>query len=187
MKKKLIKTFIFIAFIGVLIIGITAIRTIVYPIKYKDQIVAHSVNNNLDPYLALAVINAERGFDKYATSNKEAKGLMQITEATAKEVNITTQSTDEINNMTIYDIDVNVEIGCNYLASLISRYNGNYYIAICAYNAGIGNVNKWIEQGIIPDNLNTTDIDLPFEETTNYLKKVISNYEIYKKIYPSLY
>ena len=37
MKKKLVKTFIFIAFIGVLVIGITAIRTIVYPIKYKDQ------------------------------------------------------------------------------------------------------------------------------------------------------
>ena len=111
---------------------------------------------------------------------------MQITEATAKEVNESTQSTDEINDTTIYDVDVNIEIGCNYLASLISRYNGNYYLAICAYNAGIGNVNKWIEAGIISSTLDTADINLPFKETTNYLKKVISNYEVYKKIYPSL-
>ncbi len=185
-KKSLFKSLILMSIIGIIIIGILVLRTFVYPLKYKEQIVAHSISNNLDPYLALAVINAESGFDKYATSNKEAKGLMQITEATAKEINEATKSTEEINDTTIYDIDVNVEIGCNYLASLISRYNGNYYIAICAYNAGIGNVNKWLETGIISSTLDTTDISLPFAETTNYLKKVISNYEIYKKIYPSL-
>lgn len=186
MKKSLFKSLILILFISVIVVSILILRTSVYPLKYKEQIVAHSISNNLDPYLALAVINAESGFDKYATSNKEAKGLMQITEATAKEVNESTQSTDEINDTTIYDVDVNIEIGCNYLASLISSYNGNYYLAICAYNAGIGNVNKWIEAGIISSTLDTTDINLPFKETTNYLKKVISNYEVYKKIYPSL-
>ena len=105
---------------------------------------------------------------------------------TAKEVNDVTQSTDEINDLTIYDINVNIEIGCNYLASLITRYNGNYYLAICAYNAGIGNVNKWLDQGLIPYDLDTTDIELPFNETTNYLKKVIKSYKAYKRVYPSL-
>ena len=86
---------------------------------------------------------------------------MQITDATAKEVNDNTNSAEEINDDTLYDVDVNVELGCNYLQSLILKYNGNYYLAVIAYNAGMGNVDKWMEQGIVDDNLNSTDIDLP--------------------------
>lgn len=186
MKKRLISSIIVVCIVLAFLIGIIAIRTYVYPIKYKEQILKYSNTNNLDPYLILAIINTESKFDVDATSNKEAKGLMQITESTAKEINDTTMSTNEINDMTIYDIDVNIEIGCNYLASLITRYNGNYYLAICAYNAGIGNVSKWLDQGIIPYDLDTTDIELPFNETTNYLRKVIKNYKAYKKIYPAL-
>lgn len=186
MKKKLALYTAFTCIIVAVIVGILVLRTYVYPIKYKEQILEYSKKNNLDPYLTLAIINTESKFNTKATSNKEAKGLMQITEPTAKEINNVTHSVDEINNSTIYDINVNLELGCNYLASLITRYKGNYYIAICAYNAGIGNVNKWIEQGSIPDKLDTTDITLPFNETTNYLKKVIKAYEVYKIIYPSL-
>lgn len=186
MKKRLIINCVLIGIVAIFIVGIIAVRTFVYPLKYKEQIIKYSKSNNLDPYLAFAVINTESNFDCNATSNKEAKGLMQITEATAKEVNDITHSADDINNATIYDVDVNVEIGCNYLASLISRYNGNYYIAICAYNAGIGNVNKWLDQGIIPYDLDTIEIKLPFNETTNYLRKVVNSYKTYKKIYPSL-
>lgn len=186
MKKRLIPTLV-IVFIGVLfIIGLILPRIYMYPIKYKEKVLTYSKSNNLDPYLTFAVINTESNFNKEATSAKNAKGLMQITEPTAKEVNDITHSASEINNTTIYDVDINLEIGCNYLASLIDRYKGNYYIAICAYNAGIGNVNKWLEQGIINYNLNTTDITLPFNETTNYLKKVIRSYNMYKKIYITL-
>lgn len=186
MKKKIALYTVFICIIAAVIVGILALRTYVYPIKYKEQILEYSKKNNLDPYLILAIINTESKFNSKATSNKEAKGLMQVTEPTAKEINDVTRSTEEINDFTIYDININLEIGCNYLASLITRYNGNYYLAICAYNAGIGNVNKWIEQGIISDKLDTTDVSLPFNETTNYLKKVIKAYKVYKKIYPSL-
>ena len=69
MKKSLFKSLILILFISVIVVSILILRTSVYPLKYKEQIVAHSISNNLDPYLALAVINAESGFDKYATSN----------------------------------------------------------------------------------------------------------------------
>ncbi len=166
-----------------LILGLYATRTFVYPLKYKEQIMKYSQKNNIDPYLILAIINTESKFNKDAVSSMKAKGLMQITKPTAEEINTMTNSAPEINDNTIYDIDVNIEIGCYYLASLIERYNGNYYLAICAYNAGIGNVNKWIEQNIIPPTLDTTDVKLPFNETTNYLKKVVKAYEVYKKIY----
>lgn len=178
------KTYIVLIVILVMVmLGIHAIKTFVYPLKYKEQIIKYSKANNIDPYLILAIINTESKFNKDAVSNMKAKGLMQITKPTAEEINNMTNSTEQINDDTIYDVDVNLDIGCYYLASLIERYNGNYYLAICAYNAGMGNVNKWIEQDIIPSTLDTTDIKLPFKETTNYLKKVIKAYEMYKKIY----
>ena len=50
----------------------------------------------------------------------------------------------------------------------------------------MGNVDNWLAQGILNDNLDTTDVSLPFSETTNYLKKVVHNYKTYKILYPNL-
>ena len=186
MKKKVISVILIIIFLILLVCGFIGIKTYVYPLEYKDEVLEYSKKYNLDPYLVFAVINAESGFDKHATSSKNAKGLMQITESTAKEVNEITNSVDSLDEENIYNEDINIELGCQYLASLISRYNGNYYLAICSYNAGIGNVDKWISQGQITEELNTTNIELPFKETTRYLKKVIHNYKMYKVIYPKL-
>ena len=167
-------------------IGITALKTFVYPIKYIDIIKEEAKNNNIDPYLVLAIIKTESSFNAKATSSKNAKGLMQMIESTANEVNDRINAYKDIENTDIYEVDINIELGCNYFASLIKRYNGNYYLAICAYNAGLGNVDKWIDEGIISDNLadykNTT---LPFKETEKYLKKVINTYTIYKILYHS--
>lgn len=186
MKKKVISYSLFIIFLILVVCGFIGIKTYVYPLEYKDEVLEYSQKYNLDPYLVFAVINAESGFDKHATSSKNARGLMQITESTAKEVNEITNSVDSLDEENIYNEDINIELGCQYLASLISRYNGNYYLAICSYNAGIGNVDKWISQGQITEELNTTNIELPFKETTRYLKKVIHNYKMYKVIYPKL-
>lgn len=185
MKKDIVILLIIAIVVGLVLGGIVIVKTF-YPLKYTEQVVSYAKKHHIDPYLALAVINTESRFNKDATSSQEAKGLMQITDATAKEVNDNTNSTDEITEDTLYDVDVNVELGCNYLQSLILKYNGNYYLAVIAYNAGMGNVDNWMEKGIIDDNLDTTDIQLPFSETTNYLKKVIHNYKIYKILYPNL-
>lgn len=186
MKKKVISYSLIIIFLILVVCGFIGIKTYVYPLEYKDEVLEYSQKYNLDPYLVFAEINAESGFDKHATSSKNARGLMQITESTAKEVNEITNSVDSLDEENIYNEDINIELGCQYLASLISRYNGNYYLAICSYNAGIGNVDKWISQGQITEELNTTNIELPFKETTRYLKKVIHNYKMYKVIYPKL-
>ena len=186
MKKKVISYSLIIIFLILVVCGFIGIKTYVYPLEYKDEVLEYSQKYNLDPYLVFAVINAESGFDKHATSSKNARGLMQITESTAKEVNEITNSVDLLDEENIYNEDINIELGCQYLASLISRYNGNYYLAICSYNAGIGNVDKWVSQGQITEELNTTNIELPFKETTRYLKKVIHNYKMYKVIYPKL-
>ena len=61
-------------------------------------------------------------------------------------------------------------------------YGGNYYLAISAYNAGIGTVAKWIEEGIIKED--ASDIEnIPYKETNNYVRKILKNYKIYKELY----
>lgn len=58
------------------------------------------------------------------------------------------------------------------------------YLAICAYNAGLGNVDKWIENGIVSENLDDyNENDIPFNETKRYLKNVIKTYKMYKILY----
>lgn len=172
---------VFIALVTIVIFAM--VKQALYPLEYKTEVIEYSNKYNLDPYLVLAIINTESKFDKHATSSQNAKGLMQITDATAEEMNEMTNTADEITDENIYDEEVNIELGCKYLASLINRYDGNYYVAVCAYNAGIGNVNNWIEEGIISKDLDTTDVTLPFSETTLYLKKVIDSYDKYKSIY----
>ncbi len=186
MKKKNIILSGIIGLFLFVILGFTIVKTFVYPLKYEDIVLENSYKYNLDPYLVFAVINTESNFNKNATSSKNAKGLMQIMDSTAQEMNEMTNSVESINDESMYDEYINIELGCKYLASLISRYNGNYYIAVCAYNAGIGNVNNWIDSDIIPKDLDTVNNTLPFSETTKYLKKVISNYETYKMLYPQL-
>lgn len=170
----------------IILFGIMLVRTFVFPLKYEDIVLENSYKFNLDPYLVFALINTESNFNKTATSIKDAKGLMQITNSTAEEVNQITNSADNITDETIYDENINIELGCKYLSDLIVRYSGNYYLAICAYNAGFGNVDSWIDNGKISKTLDSINIELPFSETTRYLKKVISNYEIYKVLYPQL-
>jgi len=185
MKKDIIFILFFCILVGIILSTIVVLKTF-YPLKYSKEVISYASNYHIDPYLALAVINTESRFNKDATSSQEAKGLMQITDSTAKEINDNINSTDEINENSLYDVNINIELGCNYLQTLIAKYNGNYYLAVIAYNAGMGNLDKWIQQGIVDDNLETTDINLPFSETTKYLKKVIHCYKIYKIIYPNL-
>ena len=83
MKHKVIWCFSIISIIAMFIIGIYTIRTFVFPTKYLKQVLIYSNKYNLDPYLILAIINTESNFNKEATSIKNAKGLMQITDSTA--------------------------------------------------------------------------------------------------------
>ena len=186
MLKNIFKRLIIFLIIIVICIfaAIFILKTYIYPRTHFDIVKEEASNNNVDPYLVLAIIKTESGFDSLATSNKNAKGLMQIMESTAEDINNNLHLIDDLNETNIYDPEVNIAFGCKYLSYLINHYQGNYYLAICAYNAGMGNVDKWIEDEIIDYNLNISkDVNIPFSQTKNYLEKVINSYNMYRLLY----
>lgn len=177
--KKIIKfILIIICLILIYMISIEFLKKFIYPDTYIDIVKEESVKNDIDPYLVLAIIKTESGFDSMAISKKQAKGLMQIMDSTANDIN------SEVSEKNIYNVNTNIKLGCEYLNYLIETYDGNYYLAVCAYNAGLGNVNEWVKEGVVSENLaDSNNTNIPFKETNIYLKKVIGSYNMYKFLY----
>ena len=154
----------------------------IYPKEYSEYVEKYSQEYNVDQLLIYAVIKAESNFDENVISNSNAKGLMQLMDSTAHEVasNIITNQTFETDML--FDAETNIKLGTKYLSELLEKYDGNYYLAVAAYNAGIGTVDNWIEEGIIkPDGSDVENI--PYKETNNYVRKIIRDYGIYEELY----
>lgn len=151
----------------------------IYPLKYSEYVEKYSEEYNIDKYLVYAIIKAESNFNENAKSNSSAIGLMQIMETTARE---TAKKLDlEVIEEELFDPETNIKIGLKYYSILLEKYD-NFKIALVAYNAGIGNVDKWIKDGVI--NKDGSDLEnIPFQETNNYVRKILRDYEIYKKLY----
>lgn len=147
-----------------------------FPVAYSEYIVEYAVENDLDPYLVMAVIKVESNFVPEARS-AYAGGLMQLTEETAAWV----AKKLEISDYDYMDPETNIKFGCYYLRHLINEYE-TVDTALAAYNGGMGNVSKWLEDSRYSDNGETLKY-IPFPETRNYVIKVNNNWENYKKLY----
>lgn len=167
MKKLFIISNILIIFF------ISSIYVVKYYIYRANFIyIVDKYTATIDPNLIMAIIKTESNFNSLATSYKGAKGLMQIMENTYYESN------NKNNN--IYDIQNNLRFGIEYFEKLVKRYKGNYYLAIISYNAGLGNVDKWLKQGLLNYAFNNyKNNNIPFNETKKYLYKIILRYKIY--------
>ena len=185
-KNKVIIIALFLVLIVVLLgpIGFgEKMMKIMYSKKYENLVVIYSEKYQVDSDLIFALIKAESNFNSSAVSGKGAKGLMQLMEETAKDVSKKTDlkiEPDEIGEK-LLQADVNIELGTKYISILLEKYN-NTAIALTAYNAGIGTVDNWREKGVIKKD--GEDIqNIPYKETNNYVRKILRDYKIYKKLY----
>lgn len=151
----------------------------IYIKEYEEYVTEYSNEYNIDQNLIYAIIKAESNFKQDAISNKDAKGLMQLMYSTA--VDVAKILNMQIDEEKMLEPKINIMLGTKYISMLIDKYK-NIPLALAAYNAGSGNVDKWIEDGTLnKDGENIENI--PFKETNNYVRKILRNYKIYAEIY----
>lgn len=182
--KKYIKPVLLLILILVILFSIFKIPNIilkqVYPQKYNEYVTKYADQYNVDSMLIYAIIKAESNFKPNIKSSSNAMGLMQLMEETAIET--ASKVGIEYTEGCLYDAEININLGIKYYSELLKEYDNNYLLALIAYNAGTGNLKKWIEQGIIkPDGSNIENI--PYKETNNYVRKIVRDYNIYKDLY----
>ena len=156
---------------------------IIYPKKYEEVISSYAQKYSVEENIIFAVIKAESNFDSNAISNKNAIGLMQLMEQTAKDIARKNNIEINYNNVKedLCNIDKNIDIGTKYLSILLEKYK-NKEVALAAYNAGIGTVDNWIDKGIIKEDGSNIE-NIPYKETNNYVRKILRDYKIYQELY----
>jgi soluble lytic murein transglycosylase len=153
---------------------------VIFPVTYWDLIGEQAGVRKLDPYLMAALIAQESTFDAGARSAANAYGLMQILPSTgrqiAKAVGIRPFTTARLT-----DPATNIRIGMAYFSGLVDRF-GDVTLALAAYNAGEQRVSRWMAERPGAGREEFVD-DIPFQETQNYVKRIMGTAEDYRALY----
>jgi soluble lytic murein transglycosylase len=168
----------------VVVVGVNplkhAVQEITLPLKHEDIIRQQSMRKDLDPALVAAVIYQESKFAD-RTSSAGARGLMQITPDTARFI---AKKSGGV-RFTLQDLgtpQINIAYGTWYLRYLLDRYEGRTALAVAAYNAGMGHVDKWVTAAGGPDAFDPRT-DIPFPETKHYTLAVLERRTDYARRY----
>ncbi|MEH1863655.1 MAG: transglycosylase SLT domain-containing protein [Nostoc sp.] len=151
-----------------------------YPFPYLRETEKWSIERKLNPLLVTALMRQESRFEPKIKSVADATGLMQLLPSTAKW--IAPQIKVDFKTINLENPNDNIMLGTWYLDHTHQQYNNNSLLAIASYNAGPGNVSKWLQT------LTTQDPDefveqIPFDETKNYVRQVFGNYWNYLRLY----
>jgi soluble lytic murein transglycosylase len=141
-------------------------------------------NSGVETPLVLGIIRQESSFDSRVKSPANAMGLMQLLPSTAKQMAKKMSVAYHVDRLT-NNPNYNVQLGSAYLGSLINSFDGSYILAIASYNAGAGNVRKWIKAYGDPREMSAENAlnwleSIPFSETRSYVQRVLENTAVYR-------
>jgi len=151
-----------------------------YRLEYREELVRWADEYGVDRYLAAAVIHCESSNRKDVVSHAGAVGLMQIMPDTGEWI-AGKLGLEDYSEARLTEPEVNIRMGCWYLSYLLDKYSGDRRLALAAYNAGPGNVEKWMQDGRFARDGELMEI--PFPETARYVEKVQRAYEKYLTLY----
>ena len=150
------------------------VREVTLPLRHDDIIRQQARDKEVDAALIAAVIYNESRF-RDQTSRAGARGLMQITPATAEEIERLSGGTSfEVEDLA--DPDINIRYGTFYLALLLDLYDNDPVAALAAYNAGPSRADEWGGSGMVIE-------DITFPETRAYVKNVLEKQREYRHTY----
>jgi soluble lytic murein transglycosylase len=150
---------------------------IAYPRAFPEIVALHSKQNGVPEMLQLAIMREESAFNPRIESFANALGLTQMLVKTAQRF-----SDGPVTRETLFDPVKNVQLGSRFLSFLLQRYGGLVPLAVSGYNAGEGATDRWLrERGDLE--LDEFLETIPYDETRNYTKRVLSSYLTYAWLY----
>jgi soluble lytic murein transglycosylase len=154
---------------------------IAYPPAYRDEVKRWAAAAKVPVDLVQALMREESALDPRALSPAGAIGLTQLMLPTAQEV-ARSLKLGKMTRERLTDASLNIRLGSRYLGDLVRRFEGSIALALAAYNAGGGAVNRWLEQrrGLELDEFVE---EIPVEETRGYVKRVLRSYAAYRLLY----
>jgi soluble lytic murein transglycosylase len=154
-----------------------------FPWPWRETIEKYSLNNELDPFIVVALIRQESEFDARALSRSDARGLTQILPSTGRELSRRLHLRGFRTSL-LYDPAVNLRLGALYLKLLVARFDGGWEPTLAAYNAGGRRVAAWLGAGPYREPAEFVE-SIPFSETRHYVQLVLRNADLYRRLYGS--
>ncbi len=149
-----------------------------YPLAYMDAMQAAARQREINPLLVISIARQESKFDPETKSSVGALGLMQVIPSTAQFV----AAKIDLPTYSLVTPADNIKLGTWYLAHVHDRVKNNSLLAIAGYNAGPGNVSKWVKEISLSDPDEFVE-KIPFDETQGYVRNVLGNYWNYLRTY----
>ncbi len=150
---------------------------VMYPTTYQESVTVYAQQYAIPESLVFAVIHTESHFNPEAVSTADAKGLMQLTDNTCDWARTLLGETEG----DVFDPETNIRYGTKILSVLRGEFS-EVETVLAAYNAGIGNVRKWLENPQYSDDGKTLHT-IPFKETREYVVRVLKAQKRYQTLY----
>ncbi len=154
---------------------------LLFPLPYKDALVANAKANQLDPYLVAGLIRQESEFNPQALSRANAYGLTQVKPDTGRQY-ARRAGVAVFTNRLLFQPATNLKIGTTVLRSMLDHNGGNLEQTLASYNAGPRRVAEWLMWRNYREPAEFVE-SIPFTETREYVQAVLRNADIYRRLY----